>query len=236
MPRSRIPALLLLAAVTTSLLGLLPAGASAQTISSPYRFIEPRHGVTGFVGFVAENRGELRLGPGGGPAFGGRYGFELTGPIAVEVAGFLLLTDREVHDPRGGTDAVELLGTTDATVAGLDGRIRFNVTGPRTWHGLAPFLQVGGGVVQDLTGRSELESALGAGQRYRFGPSATALLGAGTRWIPTDRFHVRLDATFNVWKVTTPSAFIPTNPDATPVRRDEWTRTGMVLLGVAIPF
>jgi len=222
-------------AVAVSIMGL-PNGGSAQTIPSPYRFIEPRHGAAGFVGFVAENRGELRLGPGGGPIFGGRYGFELTGPIAVEVSGFLLLTDREVHDPRGGVDAVVVLGTTDATVAGLDGRIRFNLTGPRTWRGLAPFLQAGGGIVQDLAGRSELESALGAGQRYRFGPSAVALLGAGTRWIPTDRVHFRLDTTFNVWKVTTPSGFLPTGPETTPVRQDEWTRTGTVLLGVTIPF
>ena len=231
----RSSALALSVAVTLYPL-LAPAPASAQTIPSPYRFIEARHGAGGFVGTLFENRGELRLGPGGGIVFGGRYSFELTGPLAVEATSFVLMTDREVYDPRGGPDSVELLGTTDAYVAGLDGRIRLNLTGARTWNGFAPFLLVGGGVVQDLAGRSEMESAFGSRDRVSFGPGALGILGGGTRWIPTDRVHVRLDTVFSLWKVVTPPSFLPTEAGSEPVPPDEWTATGAVLLGVVIPF
>jgi hypothetical protein len=217
------------------MLGLCAPRAQAQTIPSPYRFIETMHGAGGFAGVFSENRGSLRLGPGGGPVIGGRYGIELTGPLALEGGPFLLFTDREVHDPRGA-EAVEMLGTTSAVVAGLEARVRFTVTGRRTWRGLAPFVAAGGGLVGNLAGRSEMEADFEAQDQFSFGPSALGTLGAGSRWFPSERLSVRLEGVLNFWRLGTPQSFRQREELTEPPPQNEWTRAGAVLFGASLQF
>jgi hypothetical protein len=103
-------------------------------------------------------------------------GWSLGGPFALEFGGFLLPTDRLVRAPTASGEAIEELGVADALVGGLDGRLRFTLTGPRTWHRLAPFVVAGGGVVGNLSGRIEEEADLPSEVRFDFGPSFLGLL------------------------------------------------------------
>lgn len=214
---------------------LVAAGAAeAQTIPSPYRFIDTRHDAGAFIASVPGNRGELELGPGGGVMFGGRYGIELGGPFALEGTAFLLPTDRRIRAP--GEEEIEDHGTTTALVGGLDARIRFTVTGPRTWRGLAPFLLAGGGIAGNLSGPAEIEGEFFAEERFSFGPSFLGVLGAGTRWLPGERVTVRADATLHLWKLGTPSGYMGREEDFGQIPQQEWTGVPAFSIGLSYRF
>jgi hypothetical protein len=215
---------------------LAPAAAEAQSIRSPYRFIEGRHEVGVFVAQIPGNRGTMELGPGDGLQFGARYGLELGGPFALEFGGFLLPTDRLVRAPTASGEAIEELGVADALVGGLDGRLRFTLTGPRSWHRLAPFVVAGGGVVGNLSGRIEEEADLPSEVRFDFGPSFLGLLGGGTRVFLSDHLVLRLDATVHFWKLGTPQAFLNLPESAGTVVQQEWPAVGGFSAGLSWRF
>jgi hypothetical protein len=223
-------ALLLLPVLST------PNEAGAQTITSPYEFIEGRHEAGIFFSHVPDNRGTMELGPGGGVLTGARYSFDLGGPFALEFGGFLLPTDRQVRAPSETGQSILEIGTADALVGGIDGRVRFTLTGPRTWHGFAPFLVGGGGVAGNLSGRIEEEAELLTEARFTFGPSFMGVLGAGTRYFLTDQLALRLDATAHFWKVGTPQAFLNLPEEAGPVVQQEWPAVGAFGVGLSWRF
>ncbi|MSR23148.1 MAG: hypothetical protein EXR92_06370 [Gemmatimonadetes bacterium] len=195
--------------------------ARAQTIPSPYRFINPRQDVGLFAGGIQEARGSLRLGPGGGPTLGARYGIYLAGPMSLEASTFLLVTDREVYDPHPN-GVIELLGTTSTYVGGMDALARFALTGRRTWRGFQPFFLTGGGFVVDLAGSSDLDADLATGDQFSFGTSPLGVLGAGTRWFPSERLSLRLEAVLHLWRLSTPDSFLQLKSKLGPLEAREW--------------
>lgn len=217
-----------------SLLGLATPSES-QTVPSPYRFVDTVHDVNFLVGVASENRGHLDLGPGGGPLMGLRYSFHLSGPFALETLGFLLDTDRRVFDPTG-EDGLEELGTTSSIVGSMDGRIRFTLTGDRTWNQLAPFVQAGAGLVGDVKGRARIEEEMSDDARFNFGPSLLGVLGAGTMWLPGDRFGIRAEVVMHIWKLGTPRAFRNLEEELGPISDQEWTAVNALIIGGSLRF
>lgn len=206
----------------------------AQTVPSPYRFVDNRHEAGPFVAGVPGDRGEMELGPGGGLLFGGRYSIELGGPFALEASSFLLPTDRRIRVP--GDAGIDEVGTVDALVGGIDARVRFTLTGARTWHRFAPFVLAGGGVAGDLYGRDELEAEFPNEVTFRFGPSFLGVLGAGSRWLPGDRITVRADLLLNIWKLGTPDGFLGREDELGPVPQQEWTGVPAFSVGLSYRF
>lgn len=213
---------------------LLPLGAVAQSISSPYRHVDTRHDAGVIVGLMQENRGELELGPGGGVFAGLRYGIQLGGPFVFEVQSFLLPTDRKVFRPT--QDGVEYLGDTDALVGAIEGRIRFNLTGPRSWNHLVPFVLAGGGMVGNFYGRSSLEEEFEARQRFTLGPSFLGTLGGGAQWLPTERLILRVEGNMNLWKLGTPRDFFLQAGEGVSIPEQEWPAVGALVFGGSFRF
>ena len=228
----------LLVAVGT-MMGLVAHGPlGAQIVPSPYEFIDARHDVEIYGGVALEDRGSLDLGPGGGPVFGARYGLHVTGPVSVEGNGYLIFTDRQVWDPRPANAPV-LLGEADMVLGVVDGRVRFTLTGDRTWRGLAPHATAGIGMAVDFSGRSALEeeASLFSPNRFSFGPAFMATIGAGTRWLPFERLGFRLDTSLNLWRLGNPPAFRELEDElGRPVSENEWASVGTITLGASYRF
>lgn len=225
-----------LLAVVPGLVALMaPTSVSGQTIPSPYRFIDHRQDAGFFVGFAQDRRGELGIGPGGGTLIGGRYSINLSNPLAAELSGYALPTNREVYDVRPGTGLVPK-GKADLLVLAFDARLRFTLTGGRTWHGLAPFILAGGGVVGSLASPTELESDIAPQNRLDFGPGTLLLTGAGFRWIPQGRLTFRADATLHLWRVAAPPGFVEVMSDIGPYSQKDWVSVGAAIFGLSYRF
>ncbi len=222
--------------IAVTFMGLFRSpGANAQTISSPYRFIEGSHDFGVMFGIVQENRGAMGIGPGGGSLLGGRYAIELSGPLALEAAGYLIPTDRVVYDAVPGKGLVPL-GNTDTMIGGLDVRMRFSLTGDRTWHGVVPFLMAGGGIAGNLSGPSEFTAEIPAAERVGFGPSFLGIMGGGTRWIPFQRLTLRVETSLSIWKVETPLGFSEVKEDLEVFVDQEWLGVGSLVFGASYRF
>ncbi len=213
--RRLFPALLCLGA----LLPLPPL--AAQSIPSPYRYLENNQEAGIFVGSMDPGTGRFELGPDGGVAFGARYGFNISGPFGLEGVVSYLPTERAMVDPSREEGDLKI-GTLDTDMVMLDARIRFTLTGDRSWKGIAPHILAGGGLAFEVAGDDSDRDALLAGDRFGFGTSFVGILGGGMRWFPGRRFVVRTDGVLFMWRLKTPSGFTDPDRDFEGVGETEW--------------
>ena len=221
-----IPALLLAVCVS--------GAASAQDIDSPYRFVDPGQQVNVFGGIIETDPGTLELGPESNAVYGVRYGIRLAGPFTVEatVAGFP--TSRAIQDTviaDGDTTRVPTGVSSDLTIGIATADLRFDITGPRTWHRLMPFTLLGVGGAFVVTEDDEVDSAVDSNLRYDFGTRLVGELGVGFEWFPTDRFTARFDARNVLWQIDAPVGLQTLDAPT-----EEWVQNFLLSAGVSFRF
>lgn len=217
------PSFSTLGAVLVAALVCAPIAVDAQSIPSPYEYLERRQELGLFSGWVAVEEGRFGYGPSGGTPFGARYGIELSGPLGFEGTAAVIDGTRDVVDP-GRVEGDRVIGQADALMTVVDARLRFTFTGRRSWHDLAPYFVAGGGIALDAAGESDLDSQLLPEDVFEFGTSFFGNLGLGTRWFVTDRFALRGEGTFSLWKIDTPPGFSDPQRDFGDVEDGEWLR------------
>ncbi len=222
---------------TTMVLLWLPGAIECQVVPSPYRFLESKQEVVFFVGTSDPSPGQLRIGMGSATVYGGRYSIDVGSTLTVELGTTIFAGDREVRDPRRAAGDRHL-GVSDLTVTTLEARFRLNLTGHRSWHRLRPFVLVGGGLAFATSEDTTLEEAveLPATDRFSFGTRFTAIAGGGIAIHASPRFTIRLDASLNLWKITTPPGFTDLSRDFGPVPDSEWVGAPAFTVGTAIRF
>lgn len=230
---NRTVGILLLAAAWA---GASPRSGEAQQIPSPYRYIETSQEAGAFVGAVDPGTGRFEVGPGAGTLLGLRYAIEVAGPFSLEGVGRVVSTTRDVRDPTQ-PEGERKVGEADVLLTSLEGRAKFSLTGRRTWHGLSPYVQAGGGVVWDMAGSSAVDERVLPDDRFEFGTSFLGYLGLGARWLPTEHIQVRADGGLDLWQIDTPEGY--RNPDrdlgfesAPP--ESEWVSGLEATVGIAI--
>lgn len=233
-------ALLLASALLTG-----AGAAAAQDIPSPYQRIETTQSVHVFGGYLVPERGvsltdstSAPFGFTSGPVFGVRYQARASGPLSIEGTAAISPSSRQLFRPAFSADSArveaEAVGVeVPATLAMVDVGLRFHVTGPRTWNGLAPFVVGMGGLAGDLAGDHEEEedADLEDRERFRFGPSFAVGAGLGTDWFPARNVSLRLELQGRLWRMVTPEGFTVTGAE-----RSEWNRVGGVTVGGAFHF
>jgi hypothetical protein len=134
------------------------------------------------------------------------------------------------------TVANRVSGPVDQKVSFVELDLQLNLTGGKTWHRLAPFVGVGGGLTLP-SGTPADTSEFELGKKIYFAPHA------GFRFFLTDRLHLRTDARVIFWKVKYPASFTrapPEEPEAPPVISDgrvsEWTTTSWLQAGLGFSF
>ena len=208
---------------------------AAQTVASPYRYLEEGQAVGIFVGYHDPGRARFGFGPGGGPSFGARYAVEATGPLAVEGVATFVSSSRRVIDPTLA-ESDWVLGEVPAELFFLDLRLRMSLTGRRTWHGLAPHILVGGGLGVSVQGLQPLDGELEPGDRFLFGNKFTPMAGAGVRYHVRERWSVRVDGTLTLYRIDTPEGFRDPVRGFEGVEEREWISNPGLSLGLSYHF
>lgn len=227
--------------ILCTLLGVLSSvvsgsRAGAQSIDSPYRFIDRNHSVSFFTGYLATGMGSLGLGPRSGPLFGARYDITLSGPFAAEADITHFSKMRTVVDTVPGDTTRRGIGDADFTTLLMTASLRFNLTGPRTYRGVQPYLVFGIGVAFDRSKSSALSDSLPANARFDFGTSFIGHLGGGAELRLSERLGLRLDARNILWKLKTPEAFLIKGEQALLLPADEWSQNFAFTAGLVVRF
>jgi hypothetical protein len=223
--------------VLLSLAGLLAAqmSAHAQSIPSSYRFIDQSQGAGLFAGYISTTKGTVGLGPKAGPTAGARYSIRVSGPFTLELDGSYFTSKRPVLDTTLVDSARVVVGEADFSLLMGNVGLRFNLTGPRTWHGIQPFALFGGGMAADLSGTSADDEKVTAEARFDFGTSFAGQLGGGIEWFPSDQLTFRVDARNVLWKIKAPLALVSDSfGGALPA--SEWAQNGWFTVGLTLRF
>jgi Outer membrane protein beta-barrel domain len=231
--RKRIVVLHLIIAIS-SLVGSTQA--SAQSIRSAYRFLDTKQAFTGYAGYLATGKGSLELGPAAGPIYGLRYDISISGPFAIEGDVGYFSRTRMVWDTVPGDTTRKVVGEADFTTFLVTAALRFNLTGPRTYHGLLPYVVFGLGVAIDGSNASTADANLAADARFDFGTSFMGVLGGGLEATLSNHFGLRFDARNLLWKLKTPTAFLVKGDQARLLPGDEWAQNFALTGGLVFRF
>lgn len=234
------------AAALSCMAVLLASPAAAQSIDSPYRFVEGSHAIWAFGGAVFTDRGTIDIGPGSGYAAGLGYNLRISGPFNLGVRAAYFPTDRRVYDDTSApADSVELradpmfgleqVGRAELSLVVLDASLRFDITGPRTWYRLQPYALIGAGGVlvasQDNTAEEALPQDLELRVRFRNG--FTGHVGGGVEVHVSEHFTLRLDARDVLWKIHVPQDF---RTSGRVIDDEQWVQTAHLSLGLNVRF
>ncbi len=212
----------------------------AQQITSPYEFVEDGQVLGPRAAYIVTNQGTLNLGPHSGMGYSAHYSLRLGGPFNLDAGLMVLPTTRTVMDTVPGDSAVlvddplagvQELGEHDLGIAVVTGALRFDVTGPRTYRRLQPYVIFGGGLKFQLWDEGIQDVHLIDANRFEFGGGFVGEIGGGIEWFVTDRLTLRLDARDMFWKLNIPEAFQRLN-----VPEDEWVQNLNASLGIGLRF
>lgn len=237
MPNLRTPWSTGLAVLSTglSVLLLAPSAAGAQSIPSPYRFVEPGQEANAFTGLFQGDRGRFGFGPGRGLLYGLRYSVHLTNTLALEALGTYIDATRDIVNP-ALEEGSRVIGEAPADLFFADARLRWSLTGRRTWHGIMPYVFTGGAVGFGMSGITEVDRQLEAPDRYEFGTELGATLGAGFRVHLGDRWALRADGALLLYKIDVPRGYRDPEREFTAVPESEWTNNTGLTLGLSYLF
>ena len=214
---------------------LVPVAGAAQTVPSPFRYVERKQEVGLLFGVTNAATGRFGFGPGGGMRLGARWGIRLSGPLGFEGVAGVISGTRDVVNP-ARLEGDRKIGEADARLGTIDARLRFTFTGERTWHSIAPFIVAGGGIVFDVAGAQPIDEQLESQDRFDFGSSFLGTFGGGTQVYLTDRLGIRGDAIFSLWKIKTPPGFSDPDRGIASVQASEWVNALHLTLSAVIRF
>jgi hypothetical protein len=225
-------------ALTAVLLALLAAPASAQIVGrapddSPYRSLQFRQDVTIFSGWFDAGDEPAGVAPQGAPIAGVRYAIRLAGPVDFMARAAMAFSERTVINPRL-VEAERVVGVESWPLLMADANFTLNVTGQKSWHGLVPTLSSGIGLVADMKAEADTGG-------FQFGTAFAFNLGAGLRWVATERMELRVDLTDYMYKIEYPTLYYSRTSDNTQVvpntqPRSFWTHNRALVLGAAYRF
>ena len=211
--------------LTVLLLGslIMPAAARAQVghppAASPYRDIRRGHTITPMAGYFFGNGGRFNVAPHDGMVIGGRYDIRSSHAIGLGLGVFYGDLQRFIVNPSLSNART---GPVDQSVTFIELDMQMNPAGNKSWHRLAPFFALGGGLAISSSTPADT-SRFDFGDKFYFVPSA------GFRLFLTQRLHLRGEGRATFWKITYPTTFL-LEPSGTTFT--EWTTSWWVQGGL----
>jgi hypothetical protein len=185
------------------------------------------------VGSTNLEAGQLGLDPSSASTVGARWALDVGGALSLEINGTTFQAERDVLDP-SRPEGDRVLGQSDMSMVMFDVRLRLNLTGHRTWHGIQPFVSFGGGIAGEtgVDRTLEDEAMMLQDQRFDFGNRFTTMLGTGVNFRLAERLYLRFDALLTLGKMGTPTGWVTAEVDPDRVNpQGEWLAGQNLMIG-----
>ncbi len=199
---------LLLAASSTlaaqaQTIGSLPDKSPLLDLNDGMRF-----GLVG--GFLLTGHDAVGVGPKSTPIVGVRYDLPVGGPMYLSAVVFGGSTTRTILDYTRSASTRDI-GTqaTGIVVANISAAL--SLTGPRSWHGLQPLVNVGLGIASAPGDKPDVSG-------YSMGTAFSFSYGLGLRWATGHFSELRLDLNQYWWDLKYPDLYRSTQGDPVAIR------------------
>ena len=223
------------ASVLAALITAVPAVASAQVghrpSDSPYEDFKIGQTLTIMAGWLAIKRDPADVAAKSSAMGSLRYDLGLGGPVSLYARYLMAPSERKVLVP-GNPRTTRLLGMESTTSHVMDMGLDISLTGRKTWHGLMPSVNFGGGMVSNFA-----DADTGS---YKFGSKFALTYGGSLRFLPRKGPQVRVDIGRYMWKYQYPDRYFVKASDTTSVltdtrQRSAWRTNWGVSAGVSVP-
>lgn len=205
---------------------------------SPFRDIIYGKSITPMIGSFGGDGGRLGIGPHDGTTYGARIALRLSGTIEAGLAVHSGTFSRLIVDADAPV-ATRVTGPVDQTVTLAEVGFQLNLTGGKSWHRLAPFINASGGIVAAKRTPADT-SGFNLGTKGQLSP------GIGTRLFLSQHFHLRFEARQTFWKLTYPVAYTDepaqdpgtteSNAVITDRKLQQWTSGTWLMAGISYSF
>jgi hypothetical protein len=233
-PDSRIHRLTLV-----TLLALLGApGLAAQVghdpATSPYHTLRYGQFVGFNAGYFRGDGGQIGVAPHNGPTIGVRYDFMGAGTLSLGLAASYARLEHFIVDKNKPSETGRT-GPFTQNTAMFEGIIQFNLTGGKTWNGIAPYASIGAGVAVAQATPTDI-----SGFKFRVKGAFSPAVGA--RVFLTPRLFLRIEAKSTFWQISYPQVYRsppfddPTKPPVVTGLGKEWVTNGWYSIGLSYAF
>jgi len=204
--------------------------------NSPFRDILTHEAFTVFVGRFAGNPNDAGTGARPGMMLGARLNVHLSSALDASATFGEALTSR--HRIDAGGDTARVMSSINVRLIAVDLGLQVNLTGDKTWHGLAPYAYIGLGLT---TPSAKVVDPGG----YELGTNFLVVPALGTRYIVSRRLSVHVEARDYYYRYSFPLFYFDRpyalHADGTPVLSNavgdrEWYNNYTVWFGVTYGF
>lgn len=222
-----------------AIVALLAAPSAAAQVghdpaSSPYHTLRYGQFVGINAGYFAGSGGQIGVAPHNGAVVGLRYDFMGERTLSLGLAASYARLERFIVDKRKPIDTGKT-GPFTQNTAIFEAIFQFNLTGGKTWRGIAPYASVGVGVA--LADKTPKDTS---GFKFRLKGAFTP--GLGARVFLTPRLFLRVEARSTFWQVSYPVVYRappssdPTKPPVITGLGKEWLTNGWYSVGLSYAF
>jgi len=170
---------------------------------SPYRDILLHTGPVFFVGHLGGDRGVAGAGTSNASTYGLRYEIPAGRALHFQFSAAYLRGDRFILNPRADSASPgRRIGPVNSDLVLFDIGMQLRLTGGKTWHGFAPYVGTGLGMVFDANSPGDTTTS-----GYHFGSKLTPAFASGVRWYPTRRIMINADLRAQLWRLKYPLSF-----------------------------
>ncbi len=184
----------------------VPAAAAMAQVGylpteSPFREIRFGRTIELQGGQLFGNGGPLLVGPQDGRLLGARVNFRGDHALQVSLGGWTAATERFLVDA-DKPPATRVSGPVAHRLIGGEFTLQLNLTGGKSWRGLAPYAGVGLGLVNGAKTPAADTSGYKFGTKLYFAPNV------GARVMLGQRLFVKAEARAYFWKLKYPNAYL----------------------------
>ncbi len=211
----------------------LAAQVGHDPAKSPYRDLRYGQFVWAGAGYFRGDGGQAGVGPHNGMVYSLRHEFLADRTVSVILGVSYAPLERRIGDPLA-TSGPRIRGPLSQKVTFAEGTIQFNITGGKTWHGVAPYVAMGTGLAFGATQPSDSSG-------FKFRTKLFVAPSLGARLFLSRRLFLRLEARNVFWNLSYPDVYRRDPDGLGPLlplvsTRKEWLPSGWYQVGLGYPF